>query len=103
MSERYLWVDTLCIVHDDQDSMAQQLRLMGAIYARALLTICVTDGDAMTGLTGLRGSSPPRRFERKVISMGQEQLVSFPYDLSPFPSPNCAYSTRGWTFQEYYL
>ena len=35
LGERYLWVDALCIVQDDQGDLAAQLSLMGQIYARS--------------------------------------------------------------------
>ncbi|OCL15173.1 hypothetical protein AOQ84DRAFT_279507 [Glonium stellatum] len=54
IGERYLWVDALCIVHSDNVVTAEQLTLMGAIYANAIVTIIAADGDSQDGLLGLR-------------------------------------------------
>lgn len=59
LGEQYLWVDSLCIIQD-QD-MGHELANMGAIYDRATLTIiAATAWDANDGLWGLRGISRPR-------------------------------------------
>ncbi|KAK1659902.1 heterokaryon incompatibility protein-domain-containing protein [Colletotrichum godetiae] len=44
LGERYLWVDRLCIVQDDEDAKHAQLRGMADIYAGALLTIVAAQG-----------------------------------------------------------
>lgn len=54
LDERYVWVDALCIVQDDNDSKMQDIHNMGALYANATFTIVAADGDASTGLNVLR-------------------------------------------------
>jgi hypothetical protein len=44
LGERYMWVDRLCIIQDDEVMKASQLRIMGAIYARAYFTIVAAQG-----------------------------------------------------------
>ena len=43
---RFLWVDTLCIIQDDEMHLETQLKHMGAIYSGAELTIVATQGNS---------------------------------------------------------
>ncbi|MCJ1453225.1 hypothetical protein MMC28_003571 [Mycoblastus sanguinarius] len=42
---QYLWIDSLCIVHDDQDDLMKALSTMSNIYSSAILTICVDEDE----------------------------------------------------------
>ncbi len=58
ISERYLWVDALCIVQDDPGDKHQQIANMDAVYAHGLLTIVNAAGaDANAGLPGIQPGS----------------------------------------------
>jgi hypothetical protein len=55
IGERYLWVDSLCIVQDDPQEKHGQIANMDAIYGNAILTINAAAGqDANAGLPGVR-------------------------------------------------
>lgn len=98
LGERYLWVDALCVIQGENAGTKQQLHLMGAFYASALLTIVVADGDSVTGIRGLKGASSPREAKQALIPFGEETLK--------FPETRIClgnYSTRGWTYQEYIM
>ncbi|KAF4331605.1 heterokaryon incompatibility [Fusarium beomiforme] len=99
IGERYLWVDTICIPHENRESATDQLCLMGAIYANAIVTIVAADGDSMTGLAGLKGISEPRGLEQKVIPFGNEKLLVRD-DLNFEFQARRPYYERGWVFQE---
>jgi hypothetical protein len=59
LGERYLWVDSLCIVQDSQDSWKLNANIMDKAYGHAYLTVCAADDpDATAGLVGL---DPARR------------------------------------------
>lgn len=102
IDERYLWVDAVCIVQDDESHLTTQLNLMGAIYATAKLTIVASDGDSMEGILGLRGLSPRRHVKQDIIPIFERDklITRYPPTLSSSSSP---YFDRGWTFQEYHL
>ncbi|KUJ11314.1 HET-domain-containing protein [Mollisia scopiformis] len=101
LGERYLWIDALCIVQDDDEWKYQQIDNMASIFANSHLTIIAEDGDdANYGLRGLRGISKPRNFVQKVhklTSRLQVVAVSLFDDRLRTPS---RWGTRGWTFQE---
>jgi hypothetical protein len=50
---RYLWVDRLCIVHDDEEEFNAHIKRMPFIYSNAYLTIVAAFGDVHTGLAAL--------------------------------------------------
>lgn len=100
IGERYLWVDALCIAHGDDAATAEQLNLMGAIYASAVVTIIAADGDSQDGLLGLRDISAPRKLQQRILPFGEERIVvqiSNTFSLSG----GTPYYNRGWTYQEY--
>jgi hypothetical protein len=41
---RYLWVDSLCIIQDDDEDIAIQIEMMGEIYSSSSLTIAAGSG-----------------------------------------------------------
>jgi hypothetical protein len=100
LGERYLWVDALCIVQDDDDRKYNQINNMASIFANSHLTIIAADGDtADYGLRGLRGISQPRKLDQKVHDLNARmQVVSKPL---PRGYTKNLWSTRGWTFQEH--
>jgi hypothetical protein len=48
---RYLWIDSLCIVQDDEDDWHHESRMMTTIYEHATLTLAASDAiDSTRGL-----------------------------------------------------
>lgn len=102
LGERYLWVDSLCIVHGGSTT-AEQLSLMSAFYASATVVIIATDGDAQDGIAGLKGipKSLPRDAQQWLIPFGDDETI-VARSSSPFTLiQGGPYYARGWTFQEY--
>ncbi|KAF4822820.1 hypothetical protein CGCTS75_v010639 [Colletotrichum tropicale] len=68
----YLWIDALCIVQDDEDFKAKELRKMGDIYRNAAFTIIPSAaGDVREGFLKRRLST----LERTVPAEGRPQIV----------------------------
>ncbi len=99
LKERYLWVDILCIVQDDDDVRHQQINAMASIYFNSLLTIIAAEGsDAQHGIAGLRGISQPRSCSQRKFDLdGTGQLIEVPWPCLS----NRRWFSRGWTFQEH--
>jgi hypothetical protein len=54
LRERYLWVDSLCIVQDDAESKASEISRMDLIHSSAFLNVVAVAGDnADFGLPGV--------------------------------------------------
>ena len=45
LNERFLWIDALCLVQNDEDDMRSGIDVMDLIYERAALTIIAASGD----------------------------------------------------------
>jgi hypothetical protein len=94
---RYLWVDSLCIIQDDDLTKQFLLRAMPAIYAGAYLTIVAADGtDANHGLRGLRHQ--PRNVDRIQLSLPNTALMEYLHRSADARASPWAH--RAWTFQE---
>lgn len=98
LGERYLWVDALCIVQDDEKIRHSLVNDMGAVYANATLTIVAADSsDADSGLRGLRGLSGPRN-NPCIFEWPDGTRLNWPGT----GGLSCSvWNERGWTFQEY--
>ncbi|KAJ3548933.1 hypothetical protein NM208_g754 [Fusarium decemcellulare] len=96
VGERYLWIDSLCIVQDDEVSVRLQIDQMAAIYEKAVLTIVAAKGaDATAGLPGVRGISKPRQLPSH-LRLTPETCIAIRQDTHHFGP----WSLRGWTLQE---
>ncbi|CZR56913.1 uncharacterized protein PAC_06802 [Phialocephala subalpina] len=94
LGERYLWVDTLCIVQDSPRDKMWQIGRMGRIYGGAVLTIIAAageDADAGLSLAKYLGQRSDEHEGSKNLDAEEE----FEREMS-----GCKWDTRGWTFQE---
>ncbi|KAI4940899.1 hypothetical protein J4E91_011076 [Alternaria rosae] len=105
LGERYLWVDTMCIIQDDAANKASALAQMCAIYSCAMATVVALNGDSADA--GLPGIPPTARnttatfvapgLHMVVRSSLENMLANHTYDGVDV---DCVYNTRAWTFQE---
>jgi Heterokaryon incompatibility protein (HET) len=95
LSERYLWVDSLCLVQDDLEELQDCVAIMDLFYEMAALTIVAATGsNAWAGLPGVWPR--PRKYARKVneIMPGLKMTTISHVDTLLRRS---YYSTRAWT------
>ena len=99
LGEKFLWVDSICIVQDDPADKASYISKMDAIYGSASVTVIAAFGDtAQAGLPGVRPSS--RLFiQEPFIKDGTTFIPSFSTGGTSYIGDN-SWDTRGWTFQE---
>ncbi|KAI8935734.1 hypothetical protein NX059_007254 [Plenodomus lindquistii] len=104
MGERYLWVDSLCLVQDDADDVALGISMMNMIYRDSYCTIVAGSGvDAGAGLAGLHTSSATdirRVLTTRQVSPGLTMTIIHSVDWHLSRS---VYNERGWTLQELVL
>ncbi|PYI07195.1 HET-domain-containing protein [Aspergillus sclerotiicarbonarius CBS 121057] len=94
---RYLWVDRLCIVQDDEATKDAQINAMGAIYRHSSLTLVDLEGlDMNHGLPGVTEDryTVPTIYQTQGMCL---RTVQTSYDNLVRRSKWCS---RGWTFQE---
>lgn len=102
IGERYIWIDSLCIVQDDELDKAKYLSIMDAIYAHAVLTIVnAASGDTSSGLPGI-GQSIHRRAQQafQINGIWLTETLDPGHNSYAGYLERCTWSTRGWTFQE---
>ncbi|KAH7092185.1 heterokaryon incompatibility protein-domain-containing protein [Paraphoma chrysanthemicola] len=102
LGERYIWIDALCIVQDDEVGKAMEIRNMGGIYARSKFTIVAAGGeDADAGLDGLRGISGPRRgFQQRVLDVADGMQI---IQRAGAKVDESRWWHRAWTLQEHFF
>lgn len=97
LGERYLWVDSFCIVQDDREDVTENVESMTSIYGWAIFTLCAASGGhSDAGLPGYLLNS--RRLVQHIEAVGDLELtvvrtVETQIQRSPWNS-------RSWTFQE---
>ncbi|KAH9482060.1 hypothetical protein JR316_0004155 [Psilocybe cubensis] len=100
IGERYLWVDSLCLIQDDEADMLDGINHMDLVYQCALATIIASHGEHCNA--GLPGVHPGSRTVSQNIT---EVLpgISMTETEGVYDSMKGVYRTRGWTHQELVL
>ncbi|MCJ1256425.1 hypothetical protein MMC24_004246 [Lignoscripta atroalba] len=102
---RFIWIDSLCIVQDDEDDWNREAKTMGLVYQNAHFTIA-----ASHALSDHEGFLFPREIEPFVVRLPCESenpdlgnmyfrtnnVPAFGQGLAPL-------NQRGWVLQEYTL
>ncbi len=97
----YLWIDSLCILQDDEGDWERECALMGKIYTRSYLTIAASASEDSRG--GCFVQDDPKRV-RNCTWMPDGILVTVHPAIDSFDCRiSGPLSSRGWTFQEYHL
>ncbi|KAL2197040.1 heterokaryon incompatibility [Corynascus similis CBS 632.67] len=108
LGEQYLWVDSLCIVQDDDDEKREELAHMGSIYANAYVTVVAAGGTtAFSGLRGIENATPPmaRAAAQKgtvpeYLLHGRAYAITRNIEALQRRLRASTWNSRAWTFQE---
>jgi hypothetical protein len=109
---RYLWIDSLCIIQDDENDWMQESSKMASVYQNAHLTICATVGQ--NDDAGLWPRVVPKLIEEVSLGhTGEQQYKLYFRDVDDTWESHmnvvrahrtgrarCPLITRGWTLQE---
>lgn len=95
LGERYIWIDSLCLIKDDPDDMMNGIESMDTIYEQSFLAIVAANGDnADAGLPRVRpGASATCQIIEEVLPGVRLALAYNPEDFLK----KSKYYSRGWT------
>ncbi|KAL9109804.1 MAG: hypothetical protein Q9187_008121 [Circinaria calcarea] len=100
LGERYLWVDSLCIVQDELDTKQLHLNSMASIYSNAYFTIVAANGhDANYGLRGIGGGTQDRKVRCDIVQFPCGINMTLHHPRAWYPADS-TWEARAWTFQE---
>jgi hypothetical protein len=105
LGEKYLWIDSLCIIQDDDHHKQFQIGQMDKIYAFSFLGIvaakCMTN-DALDD-TGLARYNKSSRCRPQHIAQVGDLTLTVPFESIHSLIQESRYDRRQWTYQEWIL
>jgi hypothetical protein len=98
---QYIWIDSLCIVQDDEDDWRRESALMEHVYGGSHLNIAASSATSVHGGCWVATKGMQSTFRTKV-SVGDRELVreirdDNCYDVAVWESH---LATRAWALQE---
>lgn len=114
IGQRFLWIDSLCIIQDSAEDWERESANMGNIYKNSLVTICASGAEnSYVGCLSLRNSGPfdpvVLELERGEKRLGKVSIYRRAHtyregreDTSLFYAnvDQCPLANRAWTIQE---
>lgn len=95
IGERYLWVDALCLVQDDPQSMVAGIQSMNCVFQNAIATIVAADGsDSTVGLRRLHSRLASNSQRVETIKPGFRLMAIGALDVY---LKRAKWSSRAWT------
>ena len=97
----YIWIDSLCIIQDDEDDWRREFALMEHVYGGSYLNIAASSATSVHGGCWVKGDGMQSAFRTRV-KVGDAELVrevrdDACYDRAVWDSH---LATRAWALQE---
>ncbi|KAE8446208.1 hypothetical protein EG329_012433 [Mollisiaceae sp. DMI_Dod_QoI] len=105
---KYLWIDSLCIIQDDEVDWQHEAALMGHVYSNSTLNVAAADAeDGDTGLFFERTTTQMRAWRLSLPESKNPPRTSIWNCATRSMTRNmldfCVLSGRAWTYQERFL
>ncbi|KAI8716077.1 HET domain-containing protein [Fusarium sp. LHS14.1] len=98
---KYLWIDSLCIIQDDDDDKRRQLSYMDCVYANAYCTIAAVNAlHVDMGITGVRDSLMRHPQQAMVPVSSSLHLIRTTHLYTGTAYEKSSWKRRAWTMKE---
>lgn len=102
---QYIWIDSLCIVQDDEDDWLREAALMSDIYGSSILTIAAT--GAADGNVGCYRERDPAAVTCQKLTVsdedGEKTFDCYDFDIYKQGIVDSPLISRAWALQERFL
>ncbi|KAF2017602.1 HET-domain-containing protein [Aaosphaeria arxii CBS 175.79] len=96
LSIRFVWIDAICILQDNQEQLVEHMDLMDKIYSSASLTIVSDTASADSGIPGVGMLRGP---EQATFTRGRRTYISSRQTFGAALQSSC-WESRAWCLQE---
>jgi len=102
LSERYIWIDALCIIQDSEQDKLEQIGQMHKVYQGASLTIVAANESTVDLDSGLPRLLPERESSKQdIIDLEGLWFAERQSDWRALKQTR--WHSRAWTYQEYLM
>ncbi|KAF2654018.1 HET-domain-containing protein, partial [Lophiostoma macrostomum CBS 122681] len=97
LGQKYLWVDSMCLIQDDEEDKAREMAQMPQIYNSAVVTILAASAERASD--GFLHPRPEPQVFQFSMQVGNEKAEVYGLEADDFGFPT-PLDRRGWCLQE---